>query len=154
MCGPSLSPSLLLVCKKSHVCVCVFGCERKRHICVLALSIRVPFLWDVDVHAHSHPSHCALTPTDEHPGDDRPRKYYFLCLTKRSPQVTFIIFHSYFAFISASVISCAFLKVCTGMHRECVSRMGPSWVDPFHDIHSACFFNVRTSLFVLSLCLT
>lgn len=26
-------------------------------------------------------------PSDEHPGDSRPRKYYFLCLTKRSPQV-------------------------------------------------------------------
>eukprot|EP00983_Pelagomonas_calceolata_P116265 1160282-Pelagomonas_calceolata.AAC.9 len=26
-------------------------------------------------------------PSEEHPEDSRPRKYYFLCITKRSPQV-------------------------------------------------------------------
>jgi len=48
-----------------------------------AVQVRV-----LEEHANVRPfPESKSAPSDEHPGDSRPRKYYFLCLTKRSPQV-------------------------------------------------------------------
>ena len=54
------------------------------HVCVcLCVQVRV-----LEEHANVRPfPESKSAPSDEHPDDCRPRKYYFLCITKRSPQV-------------------------------------------------------------------
>jgi hypothetical protein len=57
--------------------------EHKVHPSWKRMQVRV-----LEEHANVRPyPESKSAPSEEHPGDSRPRKYYFLCLTKRTPQV-------------------------------------------------------------------